>query len=172
MRMRLQPRTLVLIAAVALAGSGRDSDSAPVAAAATATPGAATIATTPTADASKTTRTKIVLRSSRFGRMLFNAGDQAIYVFQRDRHGKSVCHGACAKAWPPVYTEGRPRAGSGVRSSLLGTITRRGGRRQVTYAGKPLYYYAHEGPGQVLCHNVFLNGGYWWVVGPDGRRRP
>jgi hypothetical protein len=29
-----------------------------------------------------------------------------------------------------------------------------------------------EGPGEVRCNNVNLNGGYWWVVGPDGRRRP
>jgi predicted lipoprotein with Yx(FWY)xxD motif len=59
-----------------------------------------------------------------------------------------------------------------VRRSLLGSIRRRDGRRQVTYAGKPLYYYAHEGPGQVLCHNVKLNGGLWWVVGANGARRP
>jgi hypothetical protein len=54
---------------------------------------------------------------------------------------------------------------------LLGTI-KRGRRRQVTYAGRPLYFYAHEGPGAVLCHNVFLNGGLWWVIGADGKRRP
>jgi hypothetical protein len=42
----------------------------------------------------------------------------------------------------------------------------------VTYAGKPLYFYDHEGPGEVRCHNVDLNGGLWWVVGPDGKRRP
>ena len=58
------------------------------------------------------------------------------------------------------------------RTRLLGTIKRRGGRRQVTYAGKPLYFYAHEAPGEVLCHDVNLNGGYWWVIGPDGARRP
>ena len=35
---------------------------------------------------------------------------------------------------------------------------------------KPLYYYAHEGPGEVECHNVNLNGGFWWAVGADGER--
>ena len=48
----------------------------------------------------------------------------------------------------------------------------RDGTRQVTYAGKPLYFYAHEGPGQVRCHNVNADGGRWWVIGPDGERRP
>jgi hypothetical protein len=23
----------------------------------------------------------------------------------------------------------------------------------------------------VLCHNVNLNGGYWWVLAPSGERR-
>ena len=55
--------------------------------------------------------------------------------------------------------------GEGVKDSLLGTVKRRDGRLQVTYAGKPLYFYVHEGPGEVRCHNVNLNGGLWWVVG-------
>ena len=116
--------------------------------------------------------TSIVTGSSQFGWMLFNSKKQAIYVFQRDRRNRSNCYGECAKLWPPVYSKGKPRAGSGVKRSLLGTIRRRDGRVQVTYAGKPLYYYAHEGAGQVRCHNVFLNGGYWWVIGPNGKRRP
>jgi hypothetical protein len=65
-----------------------------------------------------------------------------------------------------------PRAGKGVRAALLGTIKRRDGRSQVTYAGRPLYFYSHEDPGIVLCHNVNLNGGYWWAIGADGQRRP
>jgi predicted lipoprotein with Yx(FWY)xxD motif len=116
--------------------------------------------------------TTISLRDSEFGSMLFGPKRQATYVFQRDGRKLSRCYGACARAWPPVYTTGRPVAGPGVRASLLGTTRRRDGRLQVTYRGRPLYYYAHEGPGQVRCHNVFLNGGLWWVVGPDGRRRP
>jgi predicted lipoprotein with Yx(FWY)xxD motif len=123
----------------------------------------------PTAMAAGTT---ITVRGSEFGPMLWGPKRQAIYVFQRDRRDVSRCYGRCAKAWPPVYTRGNPVAGRGVRRSLLGTTRRRGGRLQVTYAGKPLYYYAHEGRGEVRCHNVNLNGGLWWVVGPNGRPRP
>lgn len=118
------------------------------------------------------TGTTIALRSSRFGKMLINVRRQAIYVFENDRRNKSTCYGACAKDWPPVFTRGTPRAGTGVRAPLLGSFKRRDGRLQVTYAGKPLYYYAGEDPGEVRCHNVNLNGGLWWVVGPDGKRRP
>jgi predicted lipoprotein with Yx(FWY)xxD motif len=114
----------------------------------------------------------IVLRGSEFGSMLFNSAKQAIYVFENDRPNETVCYGECAEAWPPVYTEGPPKAGRDVDESLLGAIERRDGRMQVTYAGKPLYFYAHESPGEVRCHNVDLNGGLWWVVGPDGEPRP
>jgi predicted lipoprotein with Yx(FWY)xxD motif len=116
--------------------------------------------------------TRVTVRGSDFGPMLWGPKRQAVYVFQRDPRRRSRCYGSCAKAWPPVLTKSKPVAGRGVRRALLGTIRRRGGKRQVTYAGRPLYFYAHEGPGEVLCHNVRLNGGLWWVVGPDGKRRP
>jgi predicted lipoprotein with Yx(FWY)xxD motif len=118
------------------------------------------------------TGTTITVGDSDFGSMLFDSSKQAIYVFENDRTGGTVCYGTCAEAWPPVLTDGEPRPGKGVKASLLGTVKRRDGRVQVTYAGKPLYFYAHEHPGEVRCHNVDLNGGFWWVIGPDGKRRP
>ena len=123
-------------------------------------------------DAAAAAGTTLTLGKSEFGPMLFSTGRRAIYIFERDPKGKTACHGECAEAWPPVYTEGKPKAANGVRKSLLGTVKRPDGRLQVTYAGKPLYFYAHEKPGEVRCHNVDLNGGLWWVVGPDGTRRP
>jgi predicted lipoprotein with Yx(FWY)xxD motif len=112
--------------------------------------------------------TAVVLGDSEFGEMLYDAGDQAIYVFERDSAGKSNCYGECADAWPPVLTSGAPVAGEGVEEGLLGTTEREDGGTQVTYGGRPLYFYAHEAPGEVRCHNVDLNGGFWWVVGADG----
>ena len=116
--------------------------------------------------------TKIKLRSSDYGRMLFGPGRQAIYIFERDEPNESKCYRDCARDWPPVLSEGKPVAGDGVRKRLLGRTTRRNGKRQVTYNGQPLYYYAHEGPDEVLCHDVFLNGGWWWAVGRNGNPRP
>jgi predicted lipoprotein with Yx(FWY)xxD motif len=160
---------LLLFAALTACGGGSDSSAAGSTAAesSAATGVKRTPAVTPAA-----TGTTIVARSSRFGPMLFDSRRQAIYIFQRDSRNRTACYGPCARAWPPVLTRGAPRAGGGARASLLGTIRRRDGTRQVTYAGKPLYHYVNEGPGQVLCHNVNLNGGFWWVIGPDGRRRP
>ena len=116
--------------------------------------------------------TAVTVADSEFGPMLFGANRRAIYIFENDPKGRTVCQGECAEAWPPVLTKGEPRAAKGVKQSLLGTTRRPDGSLQVTYAGKPLYFYAHEGPGEVRCHNVDLNGGLWWVVGPDGKRRP
>jgi predicted lipoprotein with Yx(FWY)xxD motif len=167
--------TVSVTGVLALAACGGDDEQAAdeerPAATATATATATEEATPePTAEARRD-GTRIVLADSRFGSMLFNAKKQAIYIFEKDPKGQTVCDDECAEAWPPVFTKGEPVAGDGVKAALLGTIARRDGGRQVTYAGKPLYYYAHEGPGQVLCHNVRLHGGLWWVVGPTGERR-
>jgi predicted lipoprotein with Yx(FWY)xxD motif len=116
--------------------------------------------------------TTIATADSEFGEILYDSNDQAIYIFENDTEGRSKCYGECAAAWPPVFSSAKPQAGEGVDASLLGTTKRRDGRLQVTYAGKPLYFYAHEEPGEVRCHNVNLNGGFWWVIGPDGKRRP
>ena len=51
----------------------------------------------------------------------------------------------------------------------LGTIRRADGRIQVTYAGRPLYYYVGDRrPGQILCQDVEEFGGLWLVVRPSG----
>lgn len=170
-------RTILLLAIAALlllAGCGDDdTEEAPATTAApaqeTTTEGATTeeeAAEEPAAEEG----TEIVLAGSDFGDMLFDKRKQAIYIFERDEPGKSNCYDECAEAWPPVFTEGEPVAGEGVKASLLGTTERRDGKLQVTYDGKPLYFYVNEGPNEVRCHNVQLNGGFWWVVGADGKR--
>lgn len=116
--------------------------------------------------------TAIAVGESEFGRMLFGADGQAIYIFENDGHEQTVCYGDCAEDWPPVLTEGEPQGEKGVDDSLLATVKRRDGTLQVTYDGQPLYFYAHEDPGEVRCHNVNLNGGFWWAVAPDGERLP
>ena len=116
-----------------------------------------------------TTNPSVTVRSSDYGRILFDGSKRVLYAFTRDPSRKSTCYGACAAAWPPYIVRGKPQAGQGAVRSLLGTTTRRDGRRQLTYAGKPLYYYVHDGPGQVLCQDVREYGGLWLVVRPSGR---
>jgi len=104
--------------------------------------------------------------------MLYDASGQPIYLFDAERGSRPECYGECADDWPPVLTTGKPQARRGVRGDLLATTRRSDGGTQVTYAGHPLYFYANEGPGQVLCHDVVLNGGRWLVITPDGAPGP
>jgi predicted lipoprotein with Yx(FWY)xxD motif len=114
----------------------------------------------------------VTTADSDYGPMLFDERGQAIYLFDRETAGRPDCYGECAVAWPPVLTAGTPRAAGAVRTDLLGTVARDDGSMQVTYAGHPLYFYAHEKPGQVLCHDVVDFGGRWLVVTPEGAAAP
>lgn len=111
----------------------------------------------------------LAVRSSSYGRILFSGQKRALYGFTRDPRGKSTCYGACAAAWPPYVVSGPIRAGAGTTRSLYGTTRRRDGRLQLTYAGRPVYFYAHDPVGQVLCQNVREFGGLWLVVRPNGK---
>jgi predicted lipoprotein with Yx(FWY)xxD motif len=116
--------------------------------------------------------TVIKVADSRFGPMLFDRTGQAIYLFDKEKTSTPECYNACAEAWPPVLTEGAPQATAGARADKLSTTKRADGTTQVTYAGHPLYFYAHEGKNQVLCHNVRGFGGLWLVVTPAGNPAP
>ena len=111
----------------------------------------------------------MTLRDSQFGPVLFDGRARALYLFTRDPGTRSRCYGACATAWPPFIARGKPRAGRGVKKSLLGTVRRRDGSRQVTYRGQPLYFYIDDPRGQVLCNDVTEFGGVWYALRANGR---
>jgi predicted lipoprotein with Yx(FWY)xxD motif len=129
-----------------------------------------TLAAAPATESNAEATPTLTVRNSQYGRILFDGRGRVLYAFTRDRRGgPSQCYGSCATAWPVYYARTTLRAGVGVKQSLLGTTKRRDGRRQVTYNGWPLYYYVHEGPGEVRCQNVVTHGGTWLVVRPSGR---
>jgi predicted lipoprotein with Yx(FWY)xxD motif len=109
-------------------------------------------------------------KPSAYGKILFDGRGYVLYAFTRDKNRRSSCYGACAKAWPVYYKRGVLVTGNGIRPKLVGTTKRRNGRRQLTYAGRPLYYYIGDRkPGQILCQNVAEFGGRWLVVRPNGK---
>ena len=112
----------------------------------------------------------LTARSTNYGSILFDGRGHALYAFTRDTARKSRCSGACAAAWPPYILRGNPRAGPGTKRSLLGTTRRSDGSTQVTYAGRPLYYYVGDRKaGDVKCQNVLEFGGLWLVVRASGK---
>lgn len=116
--------------------------------------------------------TTIKTLQSQFGKVLFSRSNRAVYYFGKETGRTPKCYGACAEAWPPVLTRGRPQAGGAARAGLLGTTKRANGRKQVTYDGHPLYYYAHDPRGEVLCHDIEEFGGLWLAVKPNGGSPP
>jgi predicted lipoprotein with Yx(FWY)xxD motif len=103
------------------------------------------------------------------GTFLTDAKGRALYLWVADKGSKSTCSGACAQAWPPLITSGKPLAGSGTQASLLGTTKRSDGTLEVTYAGHPLYYFTGDGqPGQTTGQATDGFGADWFVVAPDG----
>jgi predicted lipoprotein with Yx(FWY)xxD motif len=114
------------------------------------------------------TATQVDIVRSQFGAILADGRGRALYRFSRETDGASRCYGACARAWPPVPAGGRPTAGRGARARLIATTRRRDGTLQLTYAGRPVYYYVGDSPGRVLCHDVTEFGGVWRVMRSDG----
>jgi predicted lipoprotein with Yx(FWY)xxD motif len=110
-------------------------------------------------------------RVTKLGRMLVNARGRSLYLFEKDRHGKSACYGPCAKSWPPLLTRGKPIAGPGVKAKLLGVTMRKNGTHQVTYNHHPLYRYSNdEKAGQTEGEASKLFGAEWYVVAPSGKK--
>lgn len=130
----------------------------------------AALALTPAAMSDDTAAPTLTVRSSTYGKVLFDGRGYVLYAFTRDRKGRSACYGECARAWPVYLAKSPLRAGAGVKKALLGTTKRRNGRRQITYAGRPLYYYVGDRrPGQITCQNVVEYGGTWLVVRASGK---
>jgi predicted lipoprotein with Yx(FWY)xxD motif len=111
---------------------------------------------------------EITTADSQFGEALFDGDRRPIYYFDKEQTESSECYGDCAVAWPPVLTDGDSQASGGVDATLLGTTERDDGSTQVTYAGRPLYHYVDDPPGQILCHDVVEFGGTWLAVQPNG----
>jgi predicted lipoprotein with Yx(FWY)xxD motif len=94
--------------------------------------------------------------------VLTDARGFTLYWFAPDPPARSKCYGSCAAYWPPVI--GTAAAGHGL-PGRVGTITRTGGSRQLTYNGHPLYtYLGDSAPGQARGNNLNLNGGLWHEV--------
>jgi predicted lipoprotein with Yx(FWY)xxD motif len=109
--------------------------------------------------------------SSSLGRIVVDSRGRTLYLFEKDKGRRSTCYGACAAYWPPVLAHGKPKAGSGLKQSLVGTTRRRNGTVQVTYAGHPLYRYAGDTrPGQTTGAGLQDFGGGWDPLSPAGKK--
>jgi predicted lipoprotein with Yx(FWY)xxD motif len=146
---------------------------APLALATAVAIGAAALALASNGPTSATTAraVKVQLRRGPLGRYLVDGRGRALYLFEKDRRGRSACFGSCASVWPPLRAAGRVAHGAGVNTGRLGTVARRDGGRQVTYAGHPLYRYAGDRrAGQTSGQGLNQFGAKWYVLAASGRK--
>ena len=123
------------------------------------------------AGASNGSRGSVGVAQSTLGRILVDGRGRALYLFEKDKGGKSSCYGACAAAWPPLIASGKPRGTSGVRASLLGRTKRKDGRWQVTYKRHPLYtFFKDTKKGQTNGEGLNFFGAEWYLVSPAGAK--
>jgi predicted lipoprotein with Yx(FWY)xxD motif len=113
----------------------------------------------------------VALASSGLGRILVDGRGRTLYLFEKDKHGKSVCAARCAGFWPPLIASGKPHATAGAKASLLGTTRRRDGRLQVTYNHHPLYTFVKDTrKGQTNGEEVDAFGAEWYAVSAAGAK--
>jgi len=155
-RSLLNPRLVIVsLAALALAGCGS----------ATASGGGGGSSSSGSASV-----TKVSTMHGSHGTYLTDSSGNSLYLFVKDKNGKSVCTGSCTSYWPPAMASGTPKAGSGVTAAMLSTTKRSDGGTQVVYHGHPLYYYYQDGGmGDTNGQGKTTFGGQWWLVSPSGK---
>jgi predicted lipoprotein with Yx(FWY)xxD motif len=102
------------------------------------------------------------------GTFITGADGRTAYFFAADTApGVSNCAGDCLAAWPPVTVDedGTVAAAEGV-AGVIGVIAASDGSPQVTYDGRPLYYFAgDQAAGDTNGQAV---SDVWWVATVDG----
>ena len=120
--------------------------------------------------ASSSSKGSVALASTKLGKVLVDGSGRTLYLFEADKGAMSKCDGACASAWPPLTTSGKPTAGAGVVAAKLGTAKRADGTTGVTYDGHPLYTYAGDGsPGQTAGEGLTDFGAPWYALSAAGK---
>ncbi|MEA2384537.1 MAG: hypothetical protein QOH72_4508 [Solirubrobacteraceae bacterium] len=161
----LAAATAVALSAIAVAACGSSSSSKQT------TTGASAPAASPAPSSTSASSGTVDLAKGSLGPILTDSHGRTLYLWQADTGTKSTCTGACASAWPPLVTTGKPTAGSGVRSSLLATTKRTNGTQQVTYNGHPLYRFAGDtAPRQTNGQGSTGFGALWYVLSPTGNQ--
>jgi predicted lipoprotein with Yx(FWY)xxD motif len=116
-------------------------------------------------------RPTVQVRRTGLGKILVDSDGRTLYLFKKDTGPKSRCSGSCAVNWPPLLATGRPKAGSGVKGSKLGTTKRSNGKTQVVYNRHPLYRFVGDTkPGNTSGQGLNAFGARWFVVSPAGNQ--
>jgi len=132
--------------------------------------GVTTISITPTTTNGVTLSTE----PSPVGPVLATGKGYTLYDFVPDTATSSACvSSTCVFLWPPLVlpSDEAPTVAKGLKQSLVDEIKRPDGAVQVSYGGHPLYTWNGDTkPGVITGQAIDNEGGYWYVVGPDGNQ--
>jgi predicted lipoprotein with Yx(FWY)xxD motif len=116
--------------------------------------------------ASSSPTTIIVAQNKTWGPTLTLKDGDTLYRLTKDPKDKSVCSGKCATIWLPVLLATGQKTPTGVGVSHLGSFTRAGGTKQVTYEGIPLYTFTGDKKAGQVTGNIKDTWGQWWSINP------
>jgi predicted lipoprotein with Yx(FWY)xxD motif len=159
------------VAGVMLAACG-SSSSTPIYGSGSSQVGPTTAAgASPASGANAASGAALSLGSSSLGNILVDSQGRTLYLFAADTATTSKCTGACASAWPPATVSSMPTAATGLQASLLATLTRADGTKQMVYNGHPLYTFSHDAKaGDTNGEGVVAFGAGWFVLGASGNK--
>ncbi|AHH99851.1 hypothetical protein GCM10010174_44580 [Kutzneria viridogrisea] len=104
------------------------------------------------------------------GQVVTDAGGMTLYRFDKDTAKPPVsnCEAACATQWPPLIATSPTATLDGVEQSVVGTVARKDGSKQITINGWPVYRFAKDAAaGDAKGQGV---GGTWFAVTPQGKK--
>jgi predicted lipoprotein with Yx(FWY)xxD motif len=104
--------------------------------------------------------------NAKVGTYLIGYTGMTVYTYAKDTGSTSTCYDTCATNWPPYIVspvDNIQQLKAGV-TGAVGTTVRTDGQLQLTYNGKPLYFYAGDKTGSDV--NGQGLGGVWYVVKP------
>lgn len=103
------------------------------------------------------------------GRAITDGDGRALYAFSLDQANQSNCSKRCAEQFPPKLKTGIVNPGPRISSDRLNSTVRQDGSRQITFFGRPLYYFvADKAKTRSFGQGVQSFGGTWHLVRPDG----
>lgn len=119
--------------------------------------------------------------SATLGSYLSDKNGRSLYFFATDANGQASCTGGCEALWPAFTVDNltADKLATGLTFSDFATITTASGKKQVTYKGWPLYYYAPVSQGDAYGNGGANTpevagkttgdgvGGVWFIAKPD-----
>ncbi len=122
--------------------------------------------------ASSSPTTIAVSQNKTWGPTLTLKNGDTVYRLTADSKNTSVCTAKCAAIWLPVVLAKGQKKPTSDGLSNLGSFTRTGGAKQVTYEGIPLYTFSKDKkPGQVNG-NEKNSWGQWYSINPKNPLTP